>query len=488
MLDIGTNLGYHTLMTNFQPTDEQLACLAAFETEEDMVIEAGAGSGKTSILRLMGESTDRRGLYVAYNKAIQVDAEQSFPENVQCRTAHSLAYGGVMRLPHGKSLMDRLRGPRVPSKQAVAILGIPAGGFQISPEQMIQAWIISRLALEAVQRFCNSAEDEITERHVPRLEGVEDHESLATYVVPFARKAWEDLNDPAGRLKFQHDHYLKIWALTKPRLRFEFVMLDEAQDANPVIARLVEEQNAQKVMVGDRCQAIYGWRGAIDAMRNFDGSHHLMLSQSFRFGDPIATVANKFLSLLDTPLRIRGFDAIQSEVGILIDPHVIICRTNAGVIENALEAQSHGRKVAIVGGTGEIERFAEGARDLMQGRSSSHADLVAFKSWPEVQAYSNENEGRDLKVMVSLIDNYGIDTVLAVCAASVDEKSADLVCTTAHKSKGREWGRVRIANDFGAPEEGVEPSIPEMMLAYVAVTRAQEVLDHAGLSWIDELV
>ena len=33
-----------------------------------------------------------KGLYVAYNKAIQTEAEKSFPRNVECRTAHSLAY------------------------------------------------------------------------------------------------------------------------------------------------------------------------------------------------------------------------------------------------------------------------------------------------------------------------------------------------------------------------------------------------------------
>jgi superfamily I DNA/RNA helicase len=35
------------------------------------------------------------------------------------------------------------------------------------------------------------------------------------------------------------------------------------------------------------------------------------------------------------------------------------------------------------------------------------------------------------------------------------------------------------------PEEGSEPSRPEMMLMYVAVTRAQKVLDRSGVAWID---
>ena len=38
-----------------------------------------------------------------------------------------------------------------------------------------------------------------------------------------------------------------------------------------------------------------------------------------------------------------------------------------------------------------------------------------------------------------------------------DEDTADLIVSTAHKAKGREWDSVRIANDFKAPQEDEEP-------------------------------
>lgn len=468
---------------NFPPTAEQQAALDAFATGENMVIEAGAGTGKTTTLRLLAEATDRKGIYIAYNKAIQVDAAADFPENVQCKTAHSLAYGGVMRLPNGRALLNRLRGARVPSRQAVAILGIAPNGLRISDEQNIDAWVVARIAMETVSRFCNSADDSITERHVPKQEGVEDMAFLANYIAPIARRAWADLTDPKGKLKFAHDHYLKIWALSNPKLNCDFVLLDEAQDANPVIAKIVQSQaHAQQIMVGDRCQAIYGWRGAIDAMSNFDAPHRLILSQSFRFGPAVAEAANVWLERLEAPLRLSGFEKIESAIASLDDPDVILCRTNAAVIENAMNAQAQGKRVAIVGGTGEIKKFAEGARDLMGGRKASHPDLTAFKNWGEVQEYVGNDEGRDLKVMVTLINNYGVDAVLDVCDASVNEDTADLIVSTAHKAKGREWNKVRIANDF-KPSENGEIARPEMMLMYVAVTRAKLVLDNAALDW-----
>jgi hypothetical protein len=476
---------------SFVPTAEQKTALAAFETGESMVIEAGAGTGKTSTLRLFAESTDRKGLYLAYNKAIQTDAAKDFPSNCQCKTAHSVAYGYMMRShPNGQTLINRLRSPRLPSRQAVSLLGIPAGGYQVNPEEHIPAWIISRSATLAVRRFCNSADEEILDYHVPKLDGIKDASQGAykRFVAPFARKAWEDITSPQGRLQFEHDHYLKLWALSHPVLKVDFVLLDEAQDANPVIAKVVEDQtHAQRIMVGDTCQAIYGWRGAIDAMSNFTATHRLVLSQSFRFGPAVAAEANKFLNLLDAPLRLTGFEKIESTVAPLGDADAILCRTNATVIEQAMAAQETGKKVAIVGGTNEIKRFTEAARDLQQGQSVSHADLAMFKTWYDVLEYVGNEEGADLKVMVKIIQTYGIETILDVCKNSVNEDSADLIVSTAHKAKGREWNRVRIANDFNAPEEGQEPSRPEMMLMYVGVTRARLQLDCTTLSWVKDL-
>ncbi len=63
-----------------RPTDEQAAILEAFQGGGDLVIEAGAGTGKTSTLRLLADSeTRRKGVYLAFNRAIADDAKASFP-------------------------------------------------------------------------------------------------------------------------------------------------------------------------------------------------------------------------------------------------------------------------------------------------------------------------------------------------------------------------------------------------------------------------
>ena len=90
------------------PTAEQQAAVEAFATGQNVVITAGAGTGKTSTLRLLADRAGRRGLYVAFNKAIAEEARRSFPSTVQARTAHSLAYGWARR--HCPATLDRMGG------------------------------------------------------------------------------------------------------------------------------------------------------------------------------------------------------------------------------------------------------------------------------------------------------------------------------------------------------------------------------------------
>uniref|UniRef100_UPI0013D42A21 UvrD-helicase domain-containing protein n=1 Tax=Klebsiella pneumoniae TaxID=573 RepID=UPI0013D42A21 len=71
----------------------------------------------------------------------------------------------------------------------------------------------------------------------------------------------------AGALKMTHDGYLKLFQLSKPDLskQFGLIMVDEWQDTNEVTMDIVLEQDARLILVGDRHQSIYGFRGATNA-------------------------------------------------------------------------------------------------------------------------------------------------------------------------------------------------------------------------------
>jgi hypothetical protein len=481
-------------MNRPDPTPEQQEIITAFRTGKNLVIEAGAGSGKTSTLKMAATADPkRRGLYVAYNRAIAQDAKASFPASVQCSTAHSLAYGTA-----GRQFRHRLNGPRVPARDVARILGITGptkiGDTELAPLAPVQ---VARLVSETVSRFCRSADAEISPWHAPRKPGLDDpatYRELGALLAPLARKAWADIASQDGQLKFEHDHYLKIWQLSGPVLTADYLLLDEAQDANPVVLDVVTRQkSAQLVAVGDRSQAIYSWRGAIDAMDQFPADRVLTLSQSFRFGSAIAREANKWLAILGARLRLTGYDRISSMVTACNVADAVLCRTNAEAMAQAMSAMQDGHDTAIVGGGREIRALAEAAVTLKAGAGTSHPELYAFQTWGEVQDHAeNDPGGSDLRVLVKLIDDHGPDVIMQMVDRLCDERRAHTVISTAHKAKGREWNSVKIATDFREPKRDPEnpdeiPEVPaaEAMLAYVSVTRARLTLDRSGLAWVD---
>lgn len=466
------------------PTSEQQAAIEAFTSGSDLVLEAGAGTGKTSTLLMLSQHAQDRGLYLAYNKAIQTEAGGKFPPHCEARTAHSLAYRAV-----GHRYRARLNSDRVPLSRVAGFLGIHQ--IYVEGTKRLSTGSLARLALEMVDRFCQSADKAITARHRPFVEGIEDLDTLGELLLPFAEKAWTDLqSDKAGLLRFNHDHYLKMWQLTDPTLPCTFVLFDEAQDANPCIADIVARFDGQKVYVGDRAQSIYGWRGAIDAM-DIPGVPVLFLSKSFRFGEAIAAEANHWLEQLDTKLRLTGNEAMESYVnpgmGEGGSPRAILCRTNGTAFAELIRGQEQGIKTHLQGGGQELLAFCRGADELKSRGSSTHRDLSAFTTWQDVQDYIEEDKSAaDLKVMVQLVDKYGTDRIeKAVRAMYLDEPTAELTVSTAHKAKGREWDSVRIASDFeqrmNEAGDWVDLSREDIMLRYVAVTRAQYALDRGPL-------
>lgn len=253
------------------------------------------------------------------------------------------------------------------------------------------------------------------------------------------------------------------------------------QDALPVYSMTVENDHTY---VGDgivthNCQQIYTFTGAVNALANVPAEQRAFLTQSFRFGPAIADVANGVLDRLDAELRLTGTPSIPSVVQAVADPDAILTRTNAVAVRAVLTALEQGRKPFLVGGAGEILSFCRAARDLKNGQHVDHPELACFDSWAEVVEYVDfDEQGGDLRLMVKLIDEFGIDKILDALDRCSDERNADVVVSTAHKAKGREWGSVRLADDF--PDQ---PEQEELRLLYVAATRAKLTLDITAVGY-----
>jgi len=462
-----------------QPTDEQERAVEKFRTRRPLKIAAFAGTGKTSTLSFMARSRRSSGLYLAFNKAIATEAKEKFPRTVDCRTTHSLAYRSVVSsYSSGDKLSKTLYAP-----QFAAIERYPPRRF--GQKLRLTGVQQAHLVLGTIKRFCQSADPDIVDAHVPRygrllsVSGTTLGEVRA-WSVAQATALWRRMKDRNDELPMGHDGYLKLWALSGPRLNAEYVLLDEAQDTNQVVLGVLQRQNSQIVYVGDKHQQIYEWRGAVNAMEQVAGCDETSLTRSFRFGEPIAKAASRVLGRLGESQRLRGNPMVRSSIKDALTPtRAVLARTNANVIVEVLEAVRAGRKPCIVGGTGELTRLLSDVYELKDEKPASSPEFFGFASWREVVAFADSEEGESIKSFVQLVEQHGENKLWpAVKGAHEDEKSADVVLSTAHKAKGREWDSVRLAGDFASSRADADPADDqaESRLFYVAMTRAKSVL------------
>jgi hypothetical protein len=484
-------------MTEFTPTAEQIHARDLFLTGDSLAIEAGAGTGKTSTLILLAKTREfMRGQYVAFNKAIVTDAAAKMPAGVACNTAHSLAYRAVVgngRTPFGQRLSSSKRMKGYEIARRLGLDPITLGGKDLS------AGLLASIVQRAVTIFCQTADRDITVRHIPYQDGIDEPDEgartysnnnvLADYLLPFVRRAWEDFSDPEGTLPFRHDHYLKIWQLSSPRIDADYILFDEAQDANPVMVDIVAQQShAQIVWVGDSNQQIYSFTGAVNALASVPAENRAYLTQSFRFGEAIAAAANHVLEQIDTPMRLQGFQQVESHVRQVDEPDTVLTRTNATAVRKFFVLVAQDIPAHIVGGGKEVIAFARAALDLMQQGRTWHPELACFSSWEEVQSYVKEDaQGDELKLNVTLVDTFGPQEIISALERMVPERRAETIISTAHKSKGREWDKVALAEDFASPSDERPLGPEEMRLCYVAITRAKKELDLSQVMFLAHL-
>ncbi|UMO99958.1 hypothetical protein [Amycolatopsis sp. EV170708-02-1] len=106
-------------MSSRRPTPEQEVAVAAFRRGDDLVLQAGAGTGKTTTLTMLGNATRWQGRYLEFNKSIAAETERKFGGNVRCATAHKLAFNVV-----GRQFVERLDRPRMSTVKLAQLLGI----------------------------------------------------------------------------------------------------------------------------------------------------------------------------------------------------------------------------------------------------------------------------------------------------------------------------------------------------------------------------
>jgi hypothetical protein len=266
------------------------------------------------------------------------------------------------------------------------------------------------------------------------------------------------------------------------------VIVHNCQDSNSVTLAIFNNQtHLQRIACGDKNQNLYAWRGAKNDFSSFASWNKATLTESFRFGQGIADIANKVLSLpaMETSLRLigRGTDKGTGQTAIL-------CRTNATVLQIVFTKLLLGEKVACVSKFNEMESMMYHVFAVLNEQEPKFpvASLKSFdtkeKMWQAIE--SNQELGQIYKLAKMISDaKGGLFTGLKYLEENlVSQEKADFIVSTIHASKGLGFTNVVIADDFLVPiviegmpyyEDAIEDLLVDrvkLAMCYVAITRA----------------
>lgn len=481
-----------------QLTLEQKNILA---TNGDLKINAVAGSGKTTTIIQLARQlpTSSKVIYIAFNKTVKEEAAIKFAalglHHVTVETAHSLAYKHIVFSQGYKLKSNGYKLHELPE-----ILEL-----QKNTEKHFE-FIIANHVLKMASLFCNSDKQKVEE--LDYLATIDNEktflfvQSCLPFIVLQTRRFLAKMNHK--EIDVTHDFYLKKFQLANPILPYQFILFDEAQDASAAMLDVVLKQNATKIIVGDTHQQIYSWRHAINSLEhvNFKTLH---LTNSFRFNDNIAALANEILAYKNL---FNEKSIIENVVGLgkseTIKTKATIARTNIGLLMEAIDYVTNNKKISKIYFEGNINSYTyadDGTSlyDVLYLFNKQHSKIKdgliqSMKEFKDLEEYIDNTDDVQLGMLVEIVKEYETEIfdilkLLKEKHVSLAEKeTAQMIFTTVHRCKGLEYDEVCLAEDFITKDKIdklTENSLDslkllklneEINLLYVAVTRAKAKL------------
>ena len=473
-------------------TLEQDKIITTLKDSKSNVIEARAGSGKTTLgAEAAKEYSRKRWQFIVFNKKNAEEFAQKLPSNAIGATAHSFCNKFIK----GRPQLDK-------SGSKLFKLIFPRDGYNwkeetLSKEESLQAKENFNAMKDLVGLMKNSFIDPTANDVLSLI----DH-----YGIQFSIPLDQACEESIEILKQSDDNEKEIdfndmvrFPIIRKSIHpsFDYFFLDEAQDNTPIrneLLRQMYEKGCQVIAVGDEFQAIYGFAGASsDSMNQIKAAVNpvvMPLTINFRCGKKIIERAQSIVP------DIQAFDgAIDGEVfegmtNELFEQRfqygdVALSRFNKVIIPVCFRLIKSGKKATIQG-----RDFGTMLKNMVRDFKATTIEefYAQIDRWQERQLKFAKSESATDAVndryecMKFFADNSDTveDIVKRIDAIFSDEQGEGYKLSTCHKAKGLEFKNVFILDSSNFMKTHPTMKAWEIQqlrnLYYVAMTRAKKQL------------
>jgi len=435
------------------------------------VVEAVAGSGKTTTLVNALSHMEGHIYFLAFNKHIATDVQKKVGlPNVTIQTLNALGHATHLKWLKANGIDGKFNGRKIPN-----ILN-----------KLVKDRKLARKCYHPVLEAVSLVKANHNGSNFPNLDSIlqeinfpSDLTDPKALIVAILQ---ESVSDPS---EFDYDDQILFPVIyDQPFPTPQWVCVDEAQDMNLVqhafIRRLATK--ARILAVGDPDQSIYAFRGAheqsMPLLTKALSAQVLPLSVCYRCSRAVVDHAREIVP------RMEHFD--QAPPGLVTEgdinyfvPHkeqLILCRTNAPLIKMHRKLAKEGYKSYVLG-----KEFCETLLTALEEitEKGSPAERMA-----NINQYRLLKLARTKSASVKMHINDIADTLLgfveygnmAIKIKSIFEESSDaVVLSTVHKAKGKEFKNVAIIRPDLMPHP-MGSLGQETNIKYVAITRAIDTL------------
>lgn len=496
------------LELTYQPSKYQEAIFEFIRNSQgNLVIEASAGSGKTTvlvnILRLLDAKTKK--LFCAFNTDIVKELKKKTKgiENVDVRTMHSL--GNLMILRNLN--VDYI--PIVETKYKEHIysnIGDYTNTINSIGRKGYMKYVnnVSKLVDFARYNLADSVEEIniLSQRH--DIDIINDEAEVVLAIMDWGKENLESI-----------DYTDMVWLPNvlhmKPLgLQFDFILLDESQDFSIAQRELIlrcQKMGTRYVFVGDSFQAIYSFASAspesFQKLKELPNTTCLPLSISYRCPKKVVKLAQTLVESIEYKEdAIDGNIIYNAKLEDVKDGDMILCRNNAPLMKVYNDLIRMGRKCFIRGkdiGNNLKKIIKDSKQELLNSDLKEDGLFIQlydqlFNMVSDIMRKTNldKQSVMNMSIVVNKLDVINALYVLSENLTTTQElmnridiifsdrkKNEGIALSTIHKAKGLEAENVYIACRSLMPSPSATQDweiTQEKNLIYVAYTRAKNTL------------